>query len=125
VEMARKNFSGLDADGGLYYELFPDENRLDTDKHWWPQAEAMVGHFNAFQLSGEELFALQALKSWEFIKNRIIDREFGEWYWSVNREGVPQKEKEKAGFWKCPYHNGRACMEMIRRIDETIKMNEI
>lgn len=116
VEMARKNFEGRDTDGGLFYELVPGENRLDTDKHWWPQAEAMVGLFNAYQLSGEQVFLEKTLESWEFIKNRIIDRQYGEWYWSVDREGVPQTAREKAGFWKCPYHNGRACMELIRRI---------
>jgi mannobiose 2-epimerase len=116
VEMARRNFSGLDQDGGLFYELVPAENHLDSDKHWWPQAEAMVGYYNAFQLSGEGIFLVKTLESWEFIKNRIIDRQYGEWYWSVDREGIPHIAREKAGFWKCPYHNGRACMELIRRI---------
>ncbi|MCK5134994.1 MAG: AGE family epimerase/isomerase [Bacteroidales bacterium] len=117
VNMARKNFMGLDSDHGLFYELFPLENRLDTDKHWWPQAEAMVGYFNAFQLSGDEEFARKTINSWKFIQDKIIDRKYGEWYWSVNREGKPNTEKEKAGFWKCPYHNGRACMELSRRIE--------
>ncbi len=120
VGMARKNFTGLDRDGGLFYEFFPVEDKLDRDKHWWPQAEAMVGYFNAYQLTVDEEFALNTLNSWEFIKDKLIDRKYGEWYWSVNRDGVPQTEKEKAGFWKCPYHNGRACMEMIRRIEQAI-----
>jgi mannobiose 2-epimerase len=117
VQMARENFQGLDKDGGLFYEFFPSELRLDTDKHWWPQAEAMVGYFNAYQLSGEQDFALKALGSWEFIKKYMVDSKYGEWYWSVDREGTPQTAKEKAGFWKCPYHNGRACMEIISRIN--------
>lgn len=121
VEIARENFKGLDADGGLFYEWFPEENRMDSDKHWWPQAEAMVGYYNAYQLTGDEAFLKKTTESWTFIKEKLIDREFGEWHWSVNKEGVPQREKEKAGFWKCPYHNGRACMELIRRIDKTIK----
>jgi mannobiose 2-epimerase len=120
IEMARENFTGLDKDGGLFYERFPETGELDTDKHWWPQAEAMVGYFNAFQLSGDEVFAARSLESWDFIQKNIIDKQLGEWYWSVNREGTPQTEKEKAGFWKCPYHNGRACMELIRRIDQTL-----
>ncbi len=118
VEMARKNFTGLDSDGGLYYEFFPLEDRLDTTKHWWPQAEAMVGYFNAFQLSGEKEFLSRALNSWEFIEKRMVDKKSGEWYWGVDKEGNPQTEIEKAGFWKCPYHNSRACMEIIRRIGE-------
>jgi len=121
VAMARENFRGLDGDGGLFYEYFPEEQRFDTDKHWWPQAEAVVGYFNAFQLTEEEVFLKKSLESWTFIREKLVDRTYGEWFWSVNRGGVPQVEKEKAGFWKCPYHNGRACMEMMKRIDETLK----
>lgn len=117
VRMAHANVEGLDEDGGLFYEYFPEREKVDTDKHWWPQAEAMVGYFNAYQLSGERVFLEYALQSWEFIFNYITDWIDDEWYWSVDREGKPQTEKEKAGFWKCPYHNGRACMELIRRIE--------
>ncbi len=117
VKMARKTFEGLDADGGLFYEYFPDNKILDTDKHWWPQAEAMVGYFNAFQVSGDPEFLVRSKESWAFIHNYICDWIDGEWSWSVDKEGNPQTEKEKGGFWKCPYHNGRACLEIIRRID--------
>jgi mannobiose 2-epimerase len=119
IDIARQNFTGLDKDNGLLYEYFPSEDRFDTDKHWWPQAEAMVGYYNAYELSGNDKFLEVALGSWTFIKEQIIDKEKGEWYWSVDKLGNPQTEKEKAGFWKCPYHNGRACMELIRRIDES------
>ena len=122
AEMARATFRAIDRDGGLFYEYFPEQDRFDTDKHWWPQAEAMVGFFNAYQLTGEKEYLTKTLESWKFIREFLVDRDHGEWYWSVNREGVPQVEKEKAGFWKCPYHNGRACLELISRIDETIKL---
>ena len=118
VKMADANQEGLDHDGGLCYEYFPDRDRFDHDKHWWPQAEAMVGYFNAYRITGDDAFARRAMASWEFIKERIIDRDHGEWYWSVDRQGNPRTDKEKAGFWKCPYHNGRACMEVIRGIGE-------
>jgi len=118
VAMARENMKGLDDDGGLFYEFFPKTLELDADKHWWPQAEAMVGYFNAWQESGQQIFLQKSLGSWEFIKAYLLDHKMGEWYWSVNRERVPQTEKEKAGFWKCPYHNGRSCLELIRRINE-------
>jgi mannobiose 2-epimerase len=119
VTMARINFEGIDHDGGLFYEYFPEKDELDTDKHWWPQAEAMVGYYNAFQLSGNPEFLVRSKESWTFIRNYICDWIDAEWLWSVDKEGNPQTENEKAGFWKCPYHNGRACLEMIRRIDET------
>jgi cellobiose epimerase len=124
VQMARANMGGLDDDGGLQYEFFPERNEVDRDRHWWPQAEAMVGYFNAFQLSGEEEFLQKSLGSWKFIQKYMIDPELGEWYWSVDHQGKPQTGKEKAGFWKCPYHNGRACMEMIRRMDASMNKNQ-
>jgi mannobiose 2-epimerase len=123
IKMARATEEGLDANGGLHYEYFPDTMALDKDKHWWPQAEAMVGYFNAWQLSGEKEFLDRSLGSWNFIREQLIDPDLGEWYWSVDAQGIPQTEKEKAGFWKCPYHNGRACMELIRRIDEITDSN--
>ena len=119
VNMARASEAGLAGDGGLHYEFFPETLVLENDKHWWPQAEAMVGYFNAYELSGEQPFLERTLESWEFIKKYIIDKKLGEWYWSVDAKGLPQTGKEKAGFWKCPYHNGRACMELIRRIDRS------
>lgn len=117
IKMARKNFGGLDRDGGLMNESFPAEGRLDTEKHWWPQAEALVGYFNAWELSGDNEFTEKILDNWEFIKKSIVEREYGEWHLKVNREGIPDPDDEKAGFWKCPYHNSRACMEIIRRIN--------
>ena len=117
VNMAHASEAGQAGDGGLHYEFFPESMELDSDKHWWPQAEAMVGYYNAFQLSGEQKFLERSIGSWEFIKKHLIDHKLGEWFWSVDSQGNPQTEKEKAGFWKCPYHNGRACMELIRRIE--------
>lgn len=123
VKMARASEAGLADDGGLHYEYFPDTMALDREKHWWPQAEAMVGYFNAWQLSDQEEFLDRSLGSWAFIKEQLIDHQLGEWYWSVDKDGKPQTGKEKAGFWKCPYHNGRACMELIRRINGIIYSN--
>jgi mannobiose 2-epimerase len=118
VSMAEATLTGLAGDGGLFYEFNPETHVLDTDRHWWPQAEAMVGYFNAYQISGREVFLDRALGIWNFIREHLIDREHGEWHWSVDASGKPQTTREKAGFWKCPYHNGRACMELIRRIDQ-------
>jgi len=116
VNMANETFKGIDEDFGLFNESFPSENKIDSDKHWWPQAEAIVGFYNAYQISGDEKFLDQALNSWEFTKNYIVDKEHGEWFGKVNKDGKPYLKDEKVGFWKCPYHNGRACIELIRRI---------
>jgi len=105
--------SGVDKDGGLFHEK--NEEHLDDDKHWWPQAEAMVGFMDAFSISGKEKYFSAMLKSWDFIKTYIVDKEYGEWHWRVNRKGIPKTTDYKVGFWKCPYHNSRALIEMVRR----------
>jgi mannobiose 2-epimerase len=96
----------LDPDGGLLYEA--DGKRIiETEKHWWPQAEAVVGFFNAWQLKGGEHFLKAAERSWKFIDKYIVDHERGEWYWFVTRDGKPSDTKYKVDPWKCPYHNSR------------------
>jgi mannobiose 2-epimerase len=109
---------GLDMDGGLWYEYEPTENNLIKEKHSWPQAEAMIGFMNAYQLSGDEKYLEHSLNSWEFIKSSIKDKINGEWFWGVDENNVPMKDRDKAGFWKDPYHNSRACIQIIKRIAE-------
>jgi mannobiose 2-epimerase len=89
---------------------------LIKEKHWWPQAEAMVGFFNAWQLTGDQHFLQRSIGSWRFVQQYIIDRENGEWHWGVYEDHSVMQQEDKAGLWKCPYHNGRACIELIRRI---------
>lgn len=105
---------GLDEDGGLMNETEPDALK-DTDKHWWPQAEAIVGLVNAWQLTGNGSYLDEAKSVWQFIKEKLIDRQHGEWHWRVNRQGEVNFDEEKAGFWKCPYHNGRMAIEVAQR----------
>jgi len=106
---------GVDPDGGIPNEANAN-GLIDTNKDWWPQAEAVVGFYNAYQLTGESRYAAAAYHSWHFIQSYLIDRANGEWYWSVTREGLPTAGHPKVGAWKCPYHNGRACLEMLERL---------
>lgn len=118
VEMAQAvHDEGLDHDGGLMYERNLD-GHFNTDKHWWPQAEAVVGFLNAYELSGEHRFESAAEQSWRFIEKHIIDRDNGEWFWLVSREGIPDATQDKVGPWKCPYHNSRTCFEVMERMDK-------
>jgi mannobiose 2-epimerase len=84
-------------------------------KEWWPQAEAVVGFLNAFELSGRDDFLEAALKSWHFIEEFVIDHGYGEWYYRVSPEGRPELDLAKVSPWKCPYHNARAALEIIER----------
>lgn len=107
---------GLDTDGGLWYER--EDGRLVRQKHWWPQAEAMVGFLQAWQLSGDVQWWQRSLDSWDFIRKYIRHPEGKEWYWGVEADHSPMPGQDKAGFWKCPYHNSRACLEIMRRLDQ-------
>ena len=110
---------GLDADGGLFNERGA-RGHLDSDKHWWPQAEAIVGFLNAYQHTARPEFADAAQAVWAFLNRNVIDREGGEWFFRVSASGVPYREEDKAGPWKGPYHNGRACMEIMSRVGEAM-----
>jgi mannobiose 2-epimerase len=105
---------GVDADGGLFSEGNP-EGVTDRNKVWWPQAEAVVGFLNAYQLNGDPRFLDASLASWSFIQEHIVDREHGEWFWGIDEAGRPL-DREKAGPWKAAYHNGRTCLEVMARV---------
>jgi len=114
---------GVDEDGAILYdgEASGPEN---TDKHWWPQAEAVVGFLNAWQLAGRPEHLEAALRAWAFIESKLIDSVNGEWFALLDRSGqvlpdYPEHpESLKIGPWKCPYHNARACLEAMRRVDD-------
>ena len=115
VKIANATLEGLDEDGGLWYEYDPQKNLLISQKHWWPQAELWIGCVNAYQITGDEKYLEIFRKNWEFTKNHIIDGKNGEWFWGINAD-YSKMQKDKAGFWKCPYHNSRACLEIISRL---------
>ena len=114
----------VDSDGGLLYEGTGKE-LIDTDKHWWPQAEAVVGFLNAYELSGRDYFLKASQNSWAFIEKFIVDHRHGEWYWKVSRDGTPSNDKYKVDPWKCPYHNSRTCFEVMERLDKLGKKHAI
>ena len=106
---------GVDTDGGVFNEGGP-AGLTNTNKEWWPQAEALVGFLNAYELTRQERFFVAALNSWDFIERRLIDRRHGEWFRGVTRDGRVLAGELKVGFWKCPYHNGRTALEAVRRL---------
>lgn len=103
---------GLQADGSIIYEKDTVTGHVDTDRHWWPQAEAVVGFLYTWQLTGDPVWLERAVRVWHYIKQHLVDHEHGEWFWSL-KEGKPNRSDDKAGFWKCPYHNGRMCFEVL------------
>lgn len=116
LKMVDASLKGLDSDGGLMYEAGPD-GIIDADKHWWPQAEALIGLINAWQITGNEEYLNQMKRVWTFIRTYIMDKD-GEWHWKVNKHGDVDYNEDKAGPWKCPYHNGRAMVEIMNRLGQ-------
>ncbi|MBP3649800.1 MAG: AGE family epimerase/isomerase [Clostridia bacterium] len=117
TEMAQNVYEKAYHGAGLYNEC---ERGVDDKKRiWWVQAETVVGFMNAWQRNPEMKHFLKASQEvWEYIKEKIIDkREGSEWYWAVRDDGTPDNTREIVEPWKCPYHNGRMCIEMIRRLE--------
>ncbi len=106
---------GLQPDGSLIYEWDPDKNHADYDRHWWVQAEAVVGFLNTFELTAAPVWFERATNCWQYIDKNLVDREKGEWFWSIKADGSANTDDDKAGFWKCPYHNSRMCFDVIMR----------
>jgi mannobiose 2-epimerase len=111
---------GLDDDGSIFSEGGP-EGVSDPSKHWWAHAEGVVGFFNAcvicpsIETARREKYLTAALRLWDYIEAEFIDQHHGEWFKVLDRIGVPIPGQPKAGPWEDPYHQSRACMEIIRR----------
>lgn len=104
----------LEPDGGVNNQCC--RGVIDKSRVWWVQAESIVGCVNAYQKTSNSQYLEIADRIWQFLKDRVIDRRpGGEWYWQTDEKGVPDLNKPIAGAWKCPYHNGRMCMEVMQR----------
>ncbi|KGA97798.1 N-acyl-D-glucosamine 2-epimerase [Alkalihalobacillus alcalophilus ATCC 27647 = CGMCC 1.3604] len=117
IKMAKKVLEdGIDQDGSVMNEL--DGDHLDKDKVWWVQAEAVVGFFNAYQLTADQAYLDAVDQLWTFTKTYIIDQKSGEWFWKRDANLEIDSNMPKVDPWKCPYHNSRFCYEMIERINK-------
>lgn len=117
IAMATAASKGLSKDGALNYEYDPETKHLQTDRSWWVAAEQLVGFYNAYELTKDPQFKTKAERSWDYVVNEFIDKDKGEWFGTVKEDGTPVKG-DKINFWKCPYHNSRACAEMWRRVSK-------
>ena len=117
IGLAETSWSeGRGSDGSVVNER--EGTQVDKDRHWWPQAEAVVGFWNAYQITKDDKYKDAALACWKYIKQYIIDHHHGEWHWRADANGRPIEIEGKAGPWKAPYHNTRMCIEMMRRLDK-------
>lgn len=110
---------GLRPDGSMIHEMkctmVNGQCSMDEDRHWWVQAENVVGWLNLYQYFGDKKALQRAETCWQYIRQNLIDYEHGEWFWSRRKDGSLNFDDDRAGFWKCPYHNSRMCLETIER----------
>ncbi len=115
--VAQASEKGLNSDGSMTHEANVTTGYVDRHRHWWVQAEAIVGFYNLYQHFDDTRAYAIALRLWDYVKDNIIDYDRGEWYWSCDEHGQRNTTDDHAGFWKCPYHNSRMCLELIERIN--------
>lgn len=104
LQLAKAASEGLLPDGSI------------GERTWWEEAETVVGFVNIWQMTQDEKAWNQAVHTYRYILDVLLDREHGEWFWEVLPDGTPNRKEDKAGFWKCPYHNSRMCFELIERL---------
>ena len=111
--MGKAGNEGLRSDGSMMYEKLED-GTLDLSRQWWVLAESVVGNLWLWKYHGDDAAANRALACWAFIRDRLVDHAGGDWYWAILPNGSPDLAQPKAGFWKCPYHNTRMCLEILK-----------
>lgn len=116
INILKASLEGMQPDNSLIYEKKLN-GHTDTQRHWWPQAEAVVGLINGFELTGNQNWLKMADGCFDFILEKLVDKQNGEWHWGVYSDGSINNTDDKAGFWKCPYHNGRMSLEVMRRAE--------
>ncbi|MBO4567083.1 MAG: AGE family epimerase/isomerase [Bacteroidales bacterium] len=112
LAMGRAGNEGLLPDGSMRYELHTDGS-TDDSRQWWVQAEAVVGNLWLWKYHSDADGAGRAAACWNYIREHLADAGGGEWWWAILPDGSVDREHPKAGFWKCPYHNTRMCLQVL------------
>ena len=91
---------------------------VDERRIWWVQAETVLGFMNGYLKDNSKTEYIDAAEAqWKFIQDYVVDKRDGsEWFKEVRKDGSPYEGLEIVEPWKCPYHNGRMCIEVIRRM---------
>ena len=113
--MGKAGNEGLRSDGSMVYEKLED-GTLDLSRQWWVLAESVVGNLWLWKYHGDLEAPDRALTTWAYIRDNLVDFDNGEWFWAIHPDGTPDKDSPKAGFWKCPYHNTRMCLQALELV---------
>ena len=111
--IAQASIEGIQTDGSMIHER--KDGRDDKERQWWVMCEQVIGFLNQWQLFGDETDRQRAEAAYQYILTNLIDTADGEWYWAIHADGTIDRDNDKAGFWKCPYHNSRMCLNIMDR----------
>ncbi len=115
IKIADAAAEGIMTDGSMIDEKDYASGEVRSTRSWWPQVETVVGYLNAYELTDNLKYLNYSINNWNYTKKYFVDTKNGGWYPSVSAEGVAGRG-DKGGFWVCPYHNGRMCLEVIERV---------
>lgn len=92
---------------------------INKTKVWWIQAEAVTGYYNAYEQNPEKVeYKDISEKVWNFINKYFVDEKHGEWVENIEDLNNIDYTQALVQPWKCPYHNGRMCLEMMKRLEK-------
>ena len=112
LSMGKAGNEGLLPDGSMRYEKRLD-GKYDDSRQWWGQAETVVSNLWLWKYHADPQGADKALAAWNYIRENLVDEKDGEWWWAVLEDGSRDLSQPKVGFWKCPYHNTRMCLQVL------------
>ena len=115
---------GIDHKFGGLHDAKLENGQFIEYKEWWVQAEAVVGFYNAYELTKDDKFKNTSYRIWNYIQDVFIDKLNGEWHGEVLDNNTVDKRVPKVSGWKCPCHNTRMCIEMTKRVSKGCQMSK-
>ena len=112
--------NGIDYEfGGVYVEGSHAGGVYDREKEFWQQAEVLIGMLDAYLLFDDEKYWDAYKNVHQFVFDKVINKEIGEWYPLLTRRGEPIWT-HMGNSWKTNYHSVRSIIQSIQRMDKIL-----
>lgn len=93
--------------GGLFYfrDVYekPVQEYWHDMKFWWPHNEAIIATLLAYQITGEEKYAMMHKQVHDYAYSHFRDHQHGEWFGYLHRDGRIS-QAAKGNMFKGPFH---------------------
>ncbi len=117
--------------GGVYYfrDVYnrPCEQLEHDMKLWWVHNECLIATLTALCITGDSKYERWYEKLHEYIFSHFPDKEFGEWYGYLHRDGTVS-HTQKGSLWKGPYHLPRClilCEQILTAMDNRERLPDL